>query len=80
MPLSKLYSMFDAKWLYIASLVLFFATSALCGGAPTMTGEIVGRVLAGVGGIGIYIGVATLISVNTTEQERPAYLSLMWVL
>ena len=44
-----------------------------------MSGEIVGRVLAGVGGIGIYIGVATLISVNTTEQERPAYLSLMWV-
>ena len=42
-----------------------------------MAAMIVGRVFAGAGGIGMYIGVMTLISVNTSDQERPAYLSLM---
>ena len=77
MPMGKLFQIFDAKQVYIASTVLFLAASALCGAAPNMPAEIVGRVFAGVGGIGIYIGIATLISVNTTERERPTYLSLM---
>jgi len=32
----KAYGIFDMKWLYIASLVLFEGGSALCGGAPSM--------------------------------------------
>ena len=79
MPLGRLYGLFDAKWLYILSLVVFEASSALCGGSPNMNAMIVGRVFAGVGGIGMYIGAMTLISVNTSEKERPAYLSLMYV-
>lgn len=35
-----------------------------------------GRVLAGLGGAGLYIGVLTLLSVNTTEAERPVYLAM----
>ncbi|KAF2138174.1 uncharacterized protein K452DRAFT_277993 [Aplosporella prunicola CBS 121167] len=77
MPIGKLYGMFDVKWLYIISMVIFLAASALCGGAPNMNAEIVGRVFAGAGGIGLYIGVMILLSTNTTEQERPAYLSLV---
>lgn len=76
MPLGKLYSLFDAKQVYIASFVLFLASSALCGGAPNMNAEIVGRVFAGAGGNGMYLGLLTLISVNTTDKERPAWLSL----
>lgn len=77
MPLGKIYGMFDVKWLYIISMVVFLAASALCGAAPDMNAEIVGRVFAGAGGIGLYIGVMILLSINTTEQERPAYLSLV---
>ncbi|KAI9890311.1 MAG: hypothetical protein M1814_004221 [Vezdaea aestivalis] len=77
MPFGKLYGLFNAKWLYIASLILFEASSALCGGAPNMTAMIVGRVFAGAGGIGMYLGVLTLISVNTLDHERPTYLSLI---
>ncbi|CAG8085183.1 unnamed protein product [Penicillium salamii] len=77
MPLGKLYGLFDAKWLYIGSVTIFLAASALCGAAPNVDGEIVGRVFAGAGGIGIYIGVMILLSVNTGDQERPMYLSLV---
>ena len=77
MPLGRLSGLFNAKWLYIISVIIFEASSALCGGAPNMAAMIVGRVFAGAGGIGMYIGVLTLLSVNTSDQERPTYLSLM---
>lgn len=76
MPVGKLYGLYDAKWVYVISNIIFLAASALCGGAPNMTAEIIGRVFAGAGGNGMYMGLLTLISVNTTNQERPAYLSL----
>lgn len=77
LPFGKLYGLFNAKWLFIGSLVLFNIGSALCGAAPNMNALIVGRVLAGVGGNGMYLGVQTLLSVNTTDKERPLYLSFV---
>ena len=77
LPFGKLFSLYNAKHLYICSSILFLAASALCGGAPNMSAMIVGRVLAGAGGNGMYLGVLTLLSVNTSDQERPAYLSLV---
>jgi MFS family permease len=53
---AKAYGVFDTKWLYIGSLVHFAAGSALCGGAPSMDVLIVGRVWAGAGGAGMYLG------------------------
>jgi len=72
---------FPAKWFYIANVIIFEAGSALCGGSPNMNALIVGRVLAGIGAIGIYTGALFLISVNTTEEERPRYIGMtgaMW--
>lgn len=71
------YGLFDAKWLYVIFIVLFMSGSALCGGAPNMAALIVGRVIAGAEGNGMYVGVVTLLFVNTTEKERPMYLDLM---
>jgi MFS family permease len=79
MPVGKLYGLYDAKWLYIASCVIFLAASALCAAAPTMNAMIIGRVFAGAGGNGMYLGVLTLLSVNTNDRERPTYLSLVYV-
>ncbi|KAL8731492.1 MAG: hypothetical protein Q9181_004279 [Wetmoreana brouardii] len=76
MPYGKFYNLFNAKWIYIGSFILFQASSALCGGAPNMKAEIVGRVFAGTGGNGMYLGLLTLISANTTDKERPVWLSL----
>ena len=80
LPFGKLFGLYNVKWLYIISLALFMIGSALCGAAPTMNAMIVGRVIAGIGGNGMYLGVITLLSVNTTEQERPMYLGLVYVL
>ncbi|KAK0660106.1 major facilitator superfamily domain-containing protein [Cercophora samala] len=81
LPFGRLYGLFDAKWLYILSSILFNVGSALCGAAPNMDALIIGRVLAGMGGNGMYLGVMTLLSVNTSDRERPGYLSfvgLVW--
>lgn len=50
--------------------------SALCGGAPNINAFIIGRALAGVGSTGMYIGLITILTVNTTNLKRPKYLSL----
>lgn len=47
---------FNNKWVYIMSLVIFSTGSAICGGAPNMDALIVGRVIAGAGGAGQYLG------------------------
>ena len=56
LPLGKAFGIFDAKWVFIGCLVNFAAASALCGAAPSMNAMIVGRVWAGVGGAGMYLG------------------------
>lgn len=71
-----MYSQFNLKYLYIISIALFQIGSALCGAAPNMDILIVGRAICGIGGAGSYVGVMTLLSVMTTDQERPAYLSI----
>lgn len=50
------YGLFEIKYLFIASVVLFEVGSAICGAAPNMNAMIVGRVVAGIGGAGMYLG------------------------
>jgi MFS family permease len=76
LPFGKIYTLFDVKWVFIVSTVVFMAASALCGGAPSMDAEIIGRVFAGAGGNGMYFGLLALISMNTSNLERPKWLSL----
>ncbi|MCJ1478386.1 hypothetical protein MMC13_007066 [Lambiella insularis] len=76
LPIGAMYGKFNMKWLFIGSMVLFEAGSALCGGAPSMDALIVGRTIAGIGGSGIYLGVLNYLSLMTTERERGAYISL----
>ena len=75
----KIYGQFDAKFLYLFSVFLFEAGSAICGAANTMNVLIFGRALCGLGGVAMYAGVMTLLSVTTTEHERPMYIGLTGV-
>lgn len=77
LPFGKLYGLFNAKSLYMISIMLFMIGSALCGAAPSINAFIVGRVIAGVGGNGMYLGAQTLLSVNTSDTERPMYLGVL---
>ncbi|CAG9953673.1 unnamed protein product, partial [Clonostachys rosea f. rosea IK726] len=75
LPWGKAYGVLNNKWAYVASILLFEAGSAVCGAAPTMDALIIGRVVAGVGGSGMYSGTLTYVSVLTSPQEKPAYLA-----
>ena len=52
----KFYEVFDLKPLIISSIFLFELGSAVCGSAPSTRALIVGRVIAGIGGAGMYLG------------------------
>ncbi|KAL2751781.1 hypothetical protein ACRALDRAFT_1066294 [Sodiomyces alcalophilus JCM 7366] len=71
----KVYDHFNAKWTYVLCVLVFEAGSALCGAAPNINAFIVGRTICGVSGAGMYVGLMTLISLTTTMQERPLYIS-----
>ncbi|KAK7984616.1 hypothetical protein PG989_012018 [Apiospora arundinis] len=77
--LGKLYESFNLKWILIATTLLFEVGSAVCGAAPTMNALIVGRVIAGAGGSGIYLGSLQYFALLTTEKERGLYMSLIGV-
>ncbi|KAL2820843.1 major facilitator superfamily domain-containing protein [Aspergillus cavernicola] len=77
LPLGKAYAIFDTKWLFIGCLTMFAAGSALCGGAPSMNAIIVGRVWAGAGGAGMYLGNLNLLTILTTPKEQPIYVGLV---
>lgn len=74
---SKAYAMFNIKWLYLGFTILFEIGSAISGVAPTMKTLIIGRMIAGAGGCGMYIGSLTYFNVVTTPKERPTYISLI---
>lgn len=75
LPWGKSYGVFNMKWIYLVNIVLFEVGSALCGAAPSMQALVIGRVIAGVGGSGMYSGTLTYVSVLTSAKERPAYLA-----
>ncbi|KAJ5124454.1 Major facilitator superfamily domain general substrate transporter [Penicillium bovifimosum] len=77
----KIFSQFNTKWTYIATIFVFEVGSAVCGAAPNMNTLIVGRAICGVSGAGMYVGLMTQLAVTTTIQERPMYVGgagLVW--
>ncbi|KAI0403610.1 major facilitator superfamily-domain-containing protein [Xylaria palmicola] len=75
LPWGKVYGVFDIQRVYLFNIVLFEVGSAVCGAAPNIYALILGRVIAGVGGSGMYSGTLTYVSVLTDLRERPAYLA-----
>ncbi|KAL8704368.1 MAG: hypothetical protein Q9201_002470 [Fulgogasparrea decipioides] len=73
----SLYNRIEVKWLYLGSIVAFEIGSAICGAAPNMEAMTVGRVVAGIGGAGTYLGCMTYISIFTTPAQRPLYTALI---
>jgi MFS family permease len=81
LPLGYAYGLFDLKKLVLISIFTFEAGSAVCGAAPTMDVLIVGRVIAGIGGAGMYLGALNFVGVFTTLRERSLYnamIGMIW--
>ncbi|KAE9364058.1 MFS multidrug transporter-like protein [Stipitochalara longipes BDJ] len=81
LPVGVLYGLFNVKWVYLSSIFMFQLGSAICGSAPNMNALIVGRVIAGIGGAGTYLGGLNFFAALTTIHERPIYtagIGLLW--
>ena len=79
MFIGRLYDMYDIKWLMNASVLTFEVGSAICGAAPNMNALIVGRVVAGVGGCGMYIGLLQFVSALGAPRKLTMYNALIGV-
>ena len=77
LPLGNLYNAFNIKWVFFTTMVLFEVGSAICGAAPNMSTLIVGRVIAGVGGSGIYLGSLNYFLAMAAPEERSFYMALI---
>jgi MFS family permease len=81
LPVGFFYQIFELKTMIILSILTFEAGSAVCGAAPTMNVLIIGRVIAGIGGGGMYLGALNFNGVFATLRERSlmnALIGITW--
>ncbi|KAE8165518.1 major facilitator superfamily domain-containing protein [Aspergillus tamarii] len=69
----RIYTLFSVKPIFLTSILLFEAGSALCGAAPNSVAFILGRAIAGLGGGGILSGVIVVIVYAVPLHKRPKY-------
>ncbi|KAH8820693.1 major facilitator superfamily domain-containing protein [Xylogone sp. PMI_703] len=77
--LGKIFSQFDVKWISNTSVFIFEVGSAVCGSAQSSNALVVGRVIAGMGGAGMYLGALNYFSIFGTEKESPLLNALIGV-
>ncbi|KAI0379851.1 putative MFS aflatoxin efflux pump [Hypomontagnella monticulosa] len=70
----KIYTFFSVKVIFLVTIFLFEAGSALCGAAPNSVAFIVGRAIQGVGSAGIFSGSITTIVYSVPLHKRPLYM------
>ncbi|CAN8099893.1 unnamed protein product [Discula destructiva] len=69
----KLYSYLNIKWVFIGAVCIFELGSLICGVAPSSTGLIVGRAIAGAGSAGLMSGAMVILGLTVPLRNRPAY-------
>ena len=76
----KCYSIFDTKKIFLTSIFIFEASSALCGAAPTSIALIIGRALAGIGSAGIFAGATLIVAQTIPLRWRALYQGMFGAL
>ncbi|SPQ24468.1 b7600399-3607-4cbf-822b-23deefb2825a [Thermothielavioides terrestris] len=76
----QMYALFSPKMNYLVSLVVFEAGSLICALAPSSAVLIVGRLISGVGGGGLYMGNVVFIGAAVPGRSRPLYIALICTL
>ena len=76
-PISgRIYQLYSTKWVFLSSVLIFEAGSALCGAAPSSIAFIIGRAIAGLGSAGIFSGGMMIILPLVPLRKRPVFISL----
>lgn len=64
---------FNARYVFLTSIVIFEAGSCLCAAAPTSTSFIIGRVIAGCGAAGLLQGTLAIVGLSVPKKKVPLY-------
>ncbi len=75
--LGKLADLIGARFIFLASLIVFLIASLLCGFAQDMTQLALARIAQGVGSAGLHLMPQTIIGEVTSPRERPRVLSII---
>ena len=76
-PISgRIYQLYSTKWVFLLSIVVFEAGSALCGAAPNSTSLIIGRAVAGLASAFIFTGGNMILLPLVPLRKRPVFTSL----
>jgi hypothetical protein len=73
----RLYTFFNLKWTYLASIGIFEIGSLICAVAPNSPAFIVGRAIAGAGGGGVFAGSFVIVAFSVPLANRPLYASYL---
>lgn len=71
----QMYTDFQIKFVYMGAVLIFEIGSIVCATARTSLNLIAGRLIAGAGGGGIYVGTLTMMSYAVAIDRRPLYLA-----
>jgi MFS family permease len=77
LPFGRLYSYYNTKTIFLSSVLVFEAGSALCGAAPNSHSFIVGRALAGAASAGVMSGVIVIMIPLVPLEKRPILQGLL---
>ncbi|KAK8096973.1 hypothetical protein PG999_012917 [Apiospora kogelbergensis] len=73
LPMGKIYTFFQAKWVYIVVILVFEIGSTISAAAPNSAAFIVGRAISGVGGAGLTAGGQVIFVDLLPLEKRPKY-------
>jgi EmrB/QacA subfamily drug resistance transporter len=66
----RIYTTYNVRWSFLASMLLFELGSAICGAAPSIDALIIGRAIAGLGSGGLYSGGLVIVSFCMPLEKR----------
>ncbi|KAF2107649.1 putative MFS multidrug transporter [Lophiotrema nucula] len=73
----RLYTFYNPKTMFLASIFVFEVGSAICGAAPNSIAFIIGRAIAGAGSAGLSNGAIVITIEAVPLEKRPIYQGLI---
>jgi MFS family permease len=73
----QLFKLFSMKFTFLTCIVVFEVGSIVCALAPSSVALIIGRLITGVGGGGLYIGSVAIVGSAIPGRRRPLYISMI---